>query len=105
MLISSTGVGIAVTGRGRPVPKGANQTHRDYSQVVAERLYRQVLALNVQIQNRRWSIEDTGALVDLSVLELTGIPVTPGARYQYGRKDGGKDEATVREERGDVGIV
>lgn len=95
-----------MTGRGRPVPRGVQTGPTGgYSQAIAERLYRQVLALNVQIQSGRRSMENTGALVDLSVLELTGVPITPGARYQYSKRDGGEDEATVGEERGDVGIV
>lgn len=68
-------------------------------QAAPKRLCRQVSALNVQIQSRRRGMEDACALVSKSVLELTGVPITPGARYPstYG--------TTVEEERGAVGIV
>lgn len=74
-------------------------------EAVAKGLCGQVLALNVWIQNGRWSMEDTGPLVDLSALELTDVPITLGATYQYGGRGGGEDTATAGEEGRDVGIV
>lgn len=40
-------------------------------------------------------MEDTCALVDLSVLELSGVPITLGATYQCGGRGGGEDEAQL----------
>ena len=56
----------------------------------------------------QWKTEHGGHRcpdMDLSVLESTGVPITLGARYQYGGTGGGEDEATVGKEGGDVGIV